>query len=383
MSRGVEEIRRHARVVALLITVVFLWFLYSRLDPCNGKRILANMCKEYSSGEISGRLCVPLCREESIFLSYCQDKGERKSFLWENMVMRISPLAQQRQRELTLVEGMLPSEFHALLLDHLRLKLGPGEYMSLTRRLKKFADFNEDGKLSLGEAQSLWRLLHDHEFLILFIFQHSYVFPSINGTCGSLFGFSLPEVSAIYDKNTFPLHLLSEKAYRWSLPSWEKRAKVAVGLLDLMFDIYEEDHIRFFMCDLKSTSIGHTDTYEAVLTNLEDIKSGTMLATAMENRTCAHDHQCHYTKYCTTMCDTLTQVCSGEVTKPTLWQACHLLKEYLLFDAPEKLKPTLEKLLYRCAHLIIYGQSIDMSHVVLITDLKAVLWDQIKNRNVR
>ena len=30
---------------------------------------------------------------------------------------------------------------------------------------------------------------------MLFIFQHSTVFPTFNGTCGSLFGFHFPDVS--------------------------------------------------------------------------------------------------------------------------------------------------------------------------------------------
>ena len=191
------------------------------------------------------------------------------------------------------------------------------------------------------------------------------------------------QVDSLYNKGKFPFHLLSSTSYHWFLPSWEHRAKVAVGILDLMFDIYEDNHIKFFMCDIQPAAIGHSETYEALVTDARDIMSSAMLANALENRTCTHDHHCHYSRYCTTMCDAQRQRCTGEVTKPTLWQACHLLEEYILFDTPSKMKPILERLLHRCSHLIIYGQSIDMSHVILITDLKTILWDHIKNMNVR
>ena len=193
----------------------------------------------------------------------------------------------------------------------------------------------------------------------------------------------LPQVTSLYDKDVFPLHLLSSEAYRWFLPSWERRAKVSLGLLDLVFDLYEDHRLRFFLCDLRPSSLGHSATYEALLTATRHVVTAAMLARALSNRTCSHDHHCRFSAGCTTMCDTAQQRCTGEVTKPTLWQACLLLREYLLFDAPRRLAATLERLLGRCSHLIIYGQSIDMSHVVLITDLKAVLWDHIKNIDVR
>ena len=63
------------------------------------------------------------------------------------MIMRVSSDVEHHGRELTLEEGMLPSEFLAHLLDYLRLQLGQGDLHSLARQLKKFADFNEDGKV--------------------------------------------------------------------------------------------------------------------------------------------------------------------------------------------------------------------------------------------
>lgn len=379
----VEEVKKKFRRVAVIVSIIVIWLLYQNRDPCRGKQITENLCKDYFSGEVAGQLCSALCRDKSIYLAECAENGDMKSFHWRGSLMRVPADAEHPGRELALVEGMMPSEFVALLEDYLQIQLGANDFIDLIRRLKKFADFNEDGKLSLGEAQALWRLVHNQEFLVLFIFQGSYVFPSLNGTCGSLFGFHYPHVSSLYNKNTFPLHLLSSTAYRWFLPSWEQRAKVAVGILDFMFDIYEENHIKFFMCDVQPLSFGQTFTSEAVITNARNIYSGAMLANLLSNRTCTVDHHCHFSHYCTTMCDAGEQRCTGEVTKPTLWQACHLIEEYLLFDTPEKIHPVLERLLSRCSHLIIYGQSIDMSHVILIADIKTVLWNHIKNINIR
>ena len=53
-------------------------------------------------------------------------------------------------------------------------------------------------QLSFGEAQSLWRLLRDPEFLVLFIFQHSYAIPRLESTCGGIFMHSYPKVRLRY-----------------------------------------------------------------------------------------------------------------------------------------------------------------------------------------
>lgn len=189
---------------------------------------------------------------------------------------------------------------------------------------------------------------------------------------------------AIFNMESFSiLNLMFSDAYQLYLPTWEQRAKVTVGILDLVFDIYEMDNIRFFFCDLKSTSIGYTEKYETVVTDAESIMSSIMLESALQNRTCLHDHDCQYSQYCTAACDPMLHKCTGETTKPTLWQACELMKKFLMFDAPEKIKPILEKLLYRCSQLVIYGQSVEMSHIVLIADIKSVLWDLVKHLNLK
>ncbi|PVD22324.1 hypothetical protein C0Q70_18134 [Pomacea canaliculata] len=378
IMRAAEETKKNAVAVAVTCGLVFL-LVYLWQDPCDGRKILANLCEEYKKGEVAGRLCYKFCYDQSIYLSYCHEDGPRKSFMWEKMMMRVPTSLLPDHHEMTLHEGMSLTEFEGLLLDFLRSHLGPHDFSDLMFRMKLFADFNDDEKLSLGEVQSLWRLIHIREFLVLFIFQGSAVFPEINGTCGSLFGFNFPQVSSIFTKEVSPiLKLVSKNAFRWSFPSWEERARVAVGVLDLIFDIYEENHVRFVMCDLQPSIIGHTENYEAQVTDAGRILSSVMLESELSNRTCSHDNQCQYSESCTTMCDTKKQKCSGETIKPTIWQACQLIKDYLLFDAPDNIQPTLEKLLYNCMRLVIYGQSIDMSHTILVTDLKTVLWDHIK-----
>ena len=61
--------------------------------------------------------------------------------------MRVPDAILQDSGELTLVEGMMPSEFESLLVEHLQVELGVGDLRDLSRRLKKFGDFNEDGKV--------------------------------------------------------------------------------------------------------------------------------------------------------------------------------------------------------------------------------------------
>jgi hypothetical protein len=63
------------------------------------------------------------------------------------MQMRVPAAADRPGGELTLVEGMMPSEFLSMLEDWLQTQLGPADFTDLVFKMKKFADFNEDGKV--------------------------------------------------------------------------------------------------------------------------------------------------------------------------------------------------------------------------------------------
>ena len=55
-------------------------------------------------------------------------------------------------------------------------------------------------QLQYGEIRSLWQLLQIPEFQTLFLFHQNTVFPSLNGTCGSLYAMEMVYQNYLYDK---------------------------------------------------------------------------------------------------------------------------------------------------------------------------------------
>ncbi|GFR74777.1 hypothetical protein ElyMa_002171300, partial [Elysia marginata] len=74
------------------------------------------------------------------------------------------------------------------------------------------------------------------------------VFPSMNGTCGGLSVWNYAPYFESGAGNLFDRHSLgwtlgffSNSSYRWTLPAWVKRAKVIMGLLELITEFYDRN----------------------------------------------------------------------------------------------------------------------------------------------
>ena len=72
------------------------------------------------------------------------------------------------------------------------------------------------------------------------------VFPTINGTCGGLSVWNYGQffeagAGYLFDRRGmgWTVGFFSNNSYRWTLPTWFKRAKVVMGLLELVTEFYD------------------------------------------------------------------------------------------------------------------------------------------------
>ena len=72
-----------------------------------------------------------------------------QAFLWDQNVVRVPPDILLTQGEVTLTEGIQSSKFFLLIVEQLQYMLSPEIDASLVWRLKNFADFNRDDKVSI------------------------------------------------------------------------------------------------------------------------------------------------------------------------------------------------------------------------------------------
>ncbi|CAG5129540.1 unnamed protein product, partial [Candidula unifasciata] len=329
-------------------------------------------CKEYSEKYTSGSLCHDLCVSKELSLHSCYTyKNSIKSYTSGDIVFKVASNLSWRQERIE--EGIQSSEFLKLVDELLQHELGHTDTTGLINQLVLDFDTNRDGKINLGEAQNMWWVLRQPDFLNFYIFQDSTSIPRLNGTCGGIsiwYNLHLTQGSTLYRKTTpWPISLFTNNAYRWTLPGWIYRARAMLSLVELAEDLYDKDGIRYHLCNVDGLSLHHHDSYEVILTEETMLLSSQQIRNKLANITCHYAHDCILTPQCQTM-----------FTRPTLAVVCDILEEYLLFDAPKIVKTSLSRLIHRCQSLSVYTQMLDLVHSILVLDLKNLLWNYIQNK---
>ena len=244
-------------------------------------------------------------------------------------------------------------------------------------------------QVSYGEANSVWKLLNDHVFFLIYLFQENMVFPKLNGTCGNLYAYEyVGRRSLFYKGNASVFDYFFSNTYRWTLPSWDRRANVAVGLLEYGTTTSEINNAKFLMCDLDAVRFGHSTFYEAKLLSYDHIISEYSLGQMLQQRKCYVDSDCTFKQHCQSSCNSTMGFCSASLKRPSLVAICKLVRDYLAFDAPDNIREKLEILLTQCTRVgekmeYIRGENLQYYFVrynIILGSIQELLWDQIKNK---
>lgn len=237
--------------------------------------------------------------------------------------------------------------------------------------------------MNYAECNTLWQLLHTREFFILLIFQDEASFPKINGTCGSAYAYDYIPSSPLYQKKSDVnpvMQYFFPNYNQWMLPSWEKRAQIAIGLLELSSILTESFSTKFYMCDIKHINFGVSTDFEAKVVNLESVMSEQQLLHSGGKKRCYFDSECFYGIGCSMSCDVNSRTCSNVPRRPAVSFICDILRDYVLFDSPENCKYLFESLISQCQSLTSLNHTI--SHNVIPNKIKDILWNQVKNKPV-
>ena len=168
---------------------------------------------------------------------------------------------------------------------------------------------------------------------------------------------------------------------QWFTPSWPRKAKISMGLLELVEDLFHGTYGSFLICDLAAAHFGYTERHELRLTDTRTVVAEDEFRRAMRSRRCETDADCVYGVDCRTSCDAALRRCREEAERPNLAKACGTLKDYLLRGAPAGLGEELERQLYACMALggDPAGGQMNMEHSLILNNLKALLWRQISH----
>ncbi|XP_023584332.1 LOW QUALITY PROTEIN: protein FAM69A-like [Trichechus manatus latirostris] len=308
------------------------------------------LCDKYKTGVIDGSACNSLCVTETLYF------GKGLSTKPNNQIL-----------------------FKAKMGDQ-------GNLSELVNLVLAVADGDKDGQVSLGEAKSAWALLQLNEFLLMVILQDKEHTPKLMGFCGDLYVTESVEYTSLYGISLpWVIELFIPSGFRRSMdqlftPSWPRKAKIAIGLLEFVEEVFHGPHGNFLMCDTSAKNLGY-NKYDLKMVDMRKIVPEANLKELIKDCHCETDLDCVYSTDCRTSCDQSTMKCTSEVIQSNLAKACQLLKDYLLHGAPSEICEESEKQIYSCIALKVTASQMEMEHSLILNNLKTLLWKKISYTN--
>ncbi|XP_027950670.1 divergent protein kinase domain 1B isoform X1 [Eumetopias jubatus] len=360
-------------------------------------------CDQYRKGIISGSICQDLCNLHKVEWRTCLSSvpGQQVySGLWQGKEVTIKcgieegldPKARSDpapRQELVLFDkptrGTSIKEFREMTLSFLKANLGDLPSLpALVGQVLLMADFNKDSRVSLAEAKSVWALLQRNEFLLLLSLQEEHA-SRLLGSCGDLYvtegvphgswhGAALPPLL----RPLLP-PALHTALQRWLGPAWPWRAKIAIGLLEFVEELFHGAYGTFYMCETTLANVGYTAKYDFKMADLQQVAPEATVRRFLQGRHCERSSDCTYGRDCRAPCDKLMRQCKGDLIQPNLAKVCELLRDYLLPGAPADLREELGKQLRTCTTLSGLASQVEAHHSLVLSHLKTLLWKKISN----
>ncbi|XP_055988819.1 divergent protein kinase domain 1B [Sorex fumeus] len=367
------------------------WMVYvhfsSYADLCRGHVCQALICDQYHKGIISGSLCQDLCSGHKVRWGTClSSEPDRQVYsgLWQDKEVTIKcglgprlhakAGAGAAPRELVLFDkparGTSISEFREMTLSFLKANLGDLPSLpALVAQVLLLADFDRDSRVSLAEAKSMWALLQQNEFLLLLALRKGHA-ARLLGSCGDLY---ITEGAPPGSGPALLSPALPPAVQRWLGPAWPWRAKIAMGLLEFVEELFHGTYGTFYMCETTLANVGYTARDGFRVADLRHVVPEAAVRRFLQGRHCERSADCTYGRDCRAPCDQLMRQCKGDLVQPTLAKVCELLRGYLLPGAPAALRAELGHQLRTCTTLGGPAGRVEAQHALVLGHLKSLL----------
>ncbi|KAF7237229.1 Divergent protein kinase domain 1B [Varanus komodoensis] len=384
------------------------WMVYihysSYSELCRGHVCQMIICDQYNKGIISGSTCKDLCEKHTLEFQQCLSSSPTQqvySGLWKEKEVIIKcgitealkgdgHLEAAPRRDVVLfskpTRGTSMDEFREMLLNFLKSNLGDQASLApLVNRVIAMADVSQDGKLSLAEAKSIWALLQLNDFLLTLSLHGKEHTARLLGHCGDLYVTEKIRHPSLHTAEVpqFLQALLPVAVHRvfhqWFSPAWPHRAKIAIGLLEFVEEVFHGPFGNFYICETGFKNMGFNDRYDFKMVDLRKVATEMAIRSFLKGRHCEQNVDCTFGKDCTAPCDKLMKQCKSDMVQPNLAKVCGLLQEYLLHGAPPDLRQELQKQLRTCMTLSGLASQMEVHHSLMLNSLKTLLWKKISN----
>nr|XP_054357729.1 divergent protein kinase domain 1B isoform X2 [Pongo pygmaeus] len=359
-SKGLQ-----GRLPGLRVRCIFLawlgvfagsWLVYvhysSYSERCRGHVCQVVICDQYRKGIISGSVCQDLCELHMVEWRTCLSVAAGQqvySGLW-------------RDKDVTIkcgIEETLDSKARSDVAPRRELVL-----FDKPTRGTSIKEFREMTLSFLKEKEHASRLL---------------------GYCGDLYLTEGVPHGAWHAAALPPLlrpllpPALQGALQQWLGPAWPWRAKIAIGLLEFVEELFHGSYGTFYMCETTLANVGYTATYDFKMADLQQVAPEATVRRFLQGRRCEHSADCTYGRDCRAPCDRLMRQCKGDLIQPNLAKVCALLRGYLLPGAPADLREELGTQLRTCTTLSGLASQVEAHHSLVLSHLKTLLWKKISN----
>ncbi|KAB0392265.1 hypothetical protein E2I00_006833, partial [Balaenoptera physalus] len=326
-------------------------------------------CDQYRKGIISGSICQDLCNLRQVEWRTCLS-----SVPGQQGRARVSPRAQtpsvQPEGHICTEGPCGPVQVYSGLWQGKEVTIKCGIEESLDS--KAGADMAPRRELVLFDKPTRGTSIKEfQEMTLSFLKANLGDLPSLPALVG--------QVLLMADFNKDHRVSLAEAKSQWLGPAWPWRAKIAIGLLEFVEELFHGAYGTFYMCETTLANVGYTAKYDFRMADLQQVAPEAAVRRFLRGRHCEHSADCTYGRDCRAPCDTLLRQCKGDLVQPNLAKVCELLRDYLLPGAPAGLRAELGKQLRTCTTLSGLASQVEAHHSLVLSHLRSLLWKQISN----
>uniref|UniRef100_A0AAV2L802 FAM69 N-terminal domain-containing protein n=1 Tax=Knipowitschia caucasica TaxID=637954 RepID=A0AAV2L802_KNICA len=309
-------------------------------DVCSdkhGPEILTQLCQDFSSGLVSGELCVDLCVLHTLQYHRCLYYENGKKVLearWRGQPVILKskhenftsyePLSALQDPNAS--EDLSPLDVVYYATMEVRSSLGlleeDGERLqngSVWAEWQQRADPNRT--YTRAELSSLWALLQQEEYTFFRLLQD--LTPHVArvlSSCGHFYAVEFLSAGHAWDQNLFSLADPPQPVLPLAHGRGGRDHRIALSFLDLVWHFDHDFHHKLHMCDVKPENFGIREDLTVVALDVDMVFFEPKLQELLEQN-CSSDDDCCFFD-CWSQCDTHTLRCAPNRSNSNLQAIC-------------------------------------------------------------
>ena len=209
-------------------------------------------------------------------------------------------------------------EFIKIINRTLSMELFAGKDFPKREALDKLfdeCDINTDRNIHFNEAASCMRIFGSEEYIFYLLLHGTQGIPEIYGTCGNLFAVE-----------SSPAVRLRAPGFVQNPKTWQKRAKIALSMLDMVEAFEKTQYGTLYLCDVQEINFGVTErsdgTYEVLAIDMdisffEKQMHYMAIQQAKAKKKCQKHEDCDFMS-CWSECDMEQNICKPELYSSNL-----------------------------------------------------------------